>query len=78
MQKILVLIVGSIIAFLMLKYSGQVKQFTGNIDFAEQYLGSGGTNTLIVIVALLIFVSCLMYFTGTLESIMGGTFSPIF
>ena len=78
MQKFLVLIVGALISFLMLKYRGKVKQFTGDIDFAEKYLGSGGTNTLIVIVAFLVFIGCLMYFTGTLDSFMQGSFGGLF
>ncbi len=78
MQKFIVLILGSLIAFLMLKYRGQVKQFTGNVDFAEKYLGSGGTNTLIVILALLIFVLCLMYSTGTLDSLIPSGVEGLF
>ena len=68
----------SLVSFLMLKYRGQVKQFTGNIDFAEKYLGSGGTNTLIVIVAILLFVGSLMYVTGTLDSLLQNTFGGLF
>ena len=56
MQKILVLVVGSLVAFLMLKYRGPIKQFTGDFSFAEKYLGSGGTNTFIVLFAILVFV----------------------
>lgn len=62
----------------MLKYRAQVKQFIGDVDFAEKYLGSGGTNTLIVILALLIFVLCLMYSTGTLDSLIPSGVEGLF
>ena len=73
MQKFLVLICGSLIAFLLLKYRGPIKQFTGDFDFAEKYLGTGGTNTFFVLLAILIFVITLMYFTGTLPTISSST-----
>jgi C4-dicarboxylate transporter len=78
MKNLIVLIMCSLVSFLMLKYRGQVKQFTGDIDFAEKYLGSGGTNTLIVIVAILLFVGSLMYVTGTLDSLLQNTFGGLF
>ncbi len=78
MQKIIVLVLGALIAFFMLKYRGQVKQFTGDIDFAEKYLGSGGTNTLIVIIALLVFIASLMHFTGTLDSLIQSSLGRLF
>ena len=62
----------------MLRYRVQIKQFTGEIAFAEKHLGSGGTNTLIVIIAVVIFTGTLMYSLGTLQAIMdkllGGFF----
>ena len=78
MKKFLVLVLCSAISYLMLKYRGQVKQFTGDIDFAEKYLGSGGTNTLIVIIALLFFIGGLMHFTGALDSLVQNTFGSLF
>ena len=78
MDRFLVFIVGFAIAVVMLRYRRWIKDFTGDIAFAEKYLGSGGTNTLIVIVALLVFVLSLMYSLGTLQVIMqkilGGFF----
>ena len=78
MKKFFVLVLCSAISYLMLKYRGQVKQFTGDIDFDEKYLGTGGTNTLIIIVALLLFVGGLMYVTGTLDSLLQNTFGGLF
>ncbi len=78
MKKFIILIMCSLVSFLMLKYRGQVKQFTGDIDFAEKYLGSGGTNTLIVIVAIMLFIGSLMYVTGTLDSLLQNTFGDLF
>ena len=78
MKKFFVLVICSAISYLMLKYRGHVKQFTGDIDFAEIYLGTGGTNTLIIIIALLFFIGGLMHVTGTLDSLVQNTFGGLF
>jgi len=74
MQKFLILIIGSVISYLLLRYKGAVKNFTGDFAFAEKYLGSGGTNTFIVIVGILTFVFSLMYVLGTLDTLLLGIF----
>lgn len=78
MDKILFAIFGFPVSFLLIIYRNKIKQFTGDIDFAEKYLGSGGTYTLILIVGVLLFVITLMYVTGTLQSFLKTTFGPIF
>ena len=62
----------------MLKYRGAIKNFTGDIAFAEKYLGSGGTNTLIVILAVFAFIGSLMYAFGTLQSLLQNTIGGFF
>jgi len=78
MPKSIVLILGFIVAVLMLKYRGQIRDFTGEIGFAERYLGIGGTNRFIIIVAILVFVFSLMYALGTFEGAVTSTVGILF
>lgn len=78
MYNFIVILIFWPLSFLILRYRRQIKEFTGNIDFAEKYLGSGGTNTLIVLLGILVFVGSLMYVTGTLQSIMQSIMGPFF
>ena len=66
------------IAYLMLKYRRAVKEFTGDIGFAERIFGMGGTNTFIIIFALVVFILSLMYALGTLQSVFSSLLGPFF
>jgi len=74
MDKILAILIGWPVAFLILKYRRVVKEFTGDFAIAEKYLGMGGTNTFIVLFGILIFIGSLMYALGTLEGVLEATF----
>lgn len=63
---------------LMLRYRGQIKDFIGDISFAEKYLGAGGTHLFLVFVAILAFILPLMYAMGTLQAIVGSTIGRFF
>ncbi len=78
MGRFFILIVGSLIAFCILKYRHKIKDFVGEIGFAERIFGMGGTNTFIVILALLVFVFTLMYVAGTLDAFLTNTIGRIF
>ena len=78
MQKFLIFLIGTAISYLFLRYRGQIKGVTGDFAFAEKYFGSGGTNTFIVIVGVLIFVLTLMYVLGTLDSLLFNVFGRFF
>lgn len=78
MDRVLVILIGWPIAFLILRFRRIIKEFIGNVAFAERFLGSGGTNTLIVILGGVVFVGCLMYATGTLQSILQNIIGPFF
>jgi len=69
----MVILLGWPLAFLVLRYRRQVKEFTGDFAFAEKYLGMGGTNTFIVLFGIVIFVGCLMYALGTLQGVLQAT-----
>ena len=78
MDRFIAVIVGLPLAFLLLYYRRSVKEFIGNVGFAEKYLGVGGTNTLIVIIGILLFVGSLMYAMGTLQSFFKGSIGTLF
>lgn len=78
MDKVLAILIGWPIAVLILKYRRPIKEFVGNVGFAERFLGSGGTNTLIVIIGIVVFVGSLMYATGTLQTILQSIIGPFF
>ncbi len=78
MDRFIAVIIGFPIAFLLLRYRRAVKDFIGEVSFAEKYLGMGGTNTLIVIIGVLVFVGSLMYALGTLQSLLQATLGRFF
>jgi len=63
---------------LLLKYREQVKDFFGNIDFADDIFGQGGTWTLINILGILIPILSIMWMFGTLQSFITNTFKQFF
>ncbi len=71
-------ILGIIAGLLMLKYKEQVRDFLGNIDFANDYFGAGGTWTLVSIIGLLLPVLSVMYMFGTLQDFIRTILGPFF
>ena len=55
-----------------------MKEFTGDIGFAEKIFGMGGTNTFIIIFGMLVFILSLMYALGTLQGIFSSLLGPFF
>lgn len=78
MDRFFAIILGLPTAFVILRYRRAIREFIGDVGFAEKYLGSGGTNTLIVIIGFLVFVCSLMYGLGTLQSFVGSTLGGFF
>ena len=78
MERFLVFIVGFALFVVILRYRVAIRDFTGDIGFAERYLGSGGTNTLIVLIAILVLVLGLMYALGTLDTLLQNTLGMFF
>ncbi len=76
MDKVLFALIGFPLSFLIIIYRAKLKNFTGDIDFAEKYLGSGGTYSLFVLVGIGLFFVTLMYITGTVQSVLSGLFGP--
>ena len=78
MDRYLVLIAGILVAFLLLKYRVQIKHFMGDVPWAQKVFGSGGTYTLIMLLAFASFFGSLMYFLGTFQAILHDFIGPFF
>jgi len=65
------------VGFMLIRYSFQIKNFFGSIDWAEQHIGSGGTYTLYKIVGVLVIVLSLLYMFGNVGFIT-GPLAPLF
>jgi len=74
MFRFFIFILGTIASYLLIRYRMIVKDFFGNIPFAEKYLGSGGTYTFILLFAVFVFIISLMYLLGTLDSVVESIF----
>ena len=58
---------GIIIGIIILRKTYQLAEMFGQIEFAEKYLGSGGTYTFYKIVGLVLIVSGATYMFGILD-----------
>ncbi len=64
--RILIFVIGMPIGFYMLRYKDRIVQNFGQMDWAEKYLGSGGTYNAWVIFGILIMVVSALILTGSL------------
>ena len=62
--KILVLLVTIGVAILILKYKERVVRMVGKNEFAERYLGQGGTYTFWVLFAILLIIIATIWLVG--------------
>lgn len=77
-MRFIVFFIGFAVSILIIKFRYNIQNFTGEFGFAERYLGAGGTNTFIVIMALLVFIGSLMYSLGTLDALVVNTVGRFF
>ncbi len=70
-------LLGMIVGFLIIIFRPRIKDFTGDIGFAERYLGPGGTWTFLLMLGVLIFIFSLMWAMGTLQGFLLSTFGKI-
>ncbi len=59
--------IGMVVGMLILIYRPYVKDFIGSIGFAEEYMGPGGTWTLLLIIGVAFFVGGLMWAMGVIQ-----------
>lgn len=67
-MRIVVGLLVSVLGFLLIVYRERVKGFTGDVGFAEQYLGAGGTFTFYLLLGIAFFFGGLMWATGTVQA----------
>jgi len=78
MDRVLAILIGFPLAILILRYRRNLKDFIGNVSFAERFFGSGGTNTLIIIIAFLVFIISIMWAAGTFQTLLQDTIGKFF
>ena len=62
--KILVLIATIFIAILILKYRERIVRIVGKNEYAERYLGQGGTYTFWILFAILLIIIATVWLVG--------------
>jgi hypothetical protein len=77
-MNIVIGIIGVILSILLIIYRAPVKHFIGNIDWAEQKLGPGGTYTLLLLLGVVGFFVSLTIMTGTLDVFLGSVGKQFF
>lgn len=77
-NRILVGIIGIPIGFLIIYYRTQIKDWVGNIGFAEKFLGRGGTWTVLPLIGLAISILSFLWMIGNLQEIFQNLFGPFF
>jgi hypothetical protein len=78
MDKFLAIVIGCPLGFVIMYFRRSIKEFIGDVGFAEQYLGTGGTNTFVVLVGMLVFIISLMYALGTFQAMLGDSVGTFF
>jgi len=74
MDRFLVFLFGIPLGLAFIIYREPLKRLTGEISFAEQYLGSGGTYNLFIIIGILSMFFSVSYAFGAFQEFMIGTF----
>lgn len=77
MQYIIGLI-GIVTGLAIIKYRYRIREFTGVIGFAEQYLGSGGTYSFYILLGIATIFGSVLYATGQLQTMLASFLGPFF
>jgi hypothetical protein len=60
-----------------LKYNYQLVGITGNVDFAERYIGAGGTYAFYKILSVIFVLGGFLYTTGLGDPVLRWLLSPL-
>lgn len=70
LKKLLILGVGIPLGLAIIKYRERIQRFTGPFAFAETWLGTGGTYTVIFLFGCAVVVGTILYFLGAHEILL--------
>lgn len=59
-------------------YRDPIQRFTGDMAFAEKWLGVGGTFRLYLLIGIAMMFGSILYITGTLDTLIDGTVGRVF
>lgn len=71
-------LIGIVAGLLIIKYREKLQTWTGNISFAERYLGPGGTFTLLLLIGAATVILSILYMTGILQDFIKSAAEPFF
>jgi len=69
---------GIALGLAMLRYTRQFKMWTGNIGWAERFIGMGGTYTVLRLLGILLAIIAFLYLTGGLNNLVSSLFGRFF
>ncbi len=72
-MRILVGLIGIVLSALLLVFRVRIRQFMGQIAWAEAKFGPGGTYTALLIAGVALFFLSLIYATDSFGLILGGS-----
>lgn len=78
LARILIGLIGAALSVLLIVYRVRVREFMGQMAWAEQKIGPGGTYTVLVIVGIVGFFLSLAYMTNSFGFILGGAGERLF
>ncbi len=71
-MRIVLGLLGCVLSILLIVYRVPIRGFIGQINWAEQKLGPGGTYSLLVIIGIVMFFFSLVYMTDSFGLLFGG------
>lgn len=77
-SRLLIGLIGIPLGIIIIRYRVNIKNWTGDIGWAEKYLGVGGTWTVIVAFGILVSFGSLMWMMGTLQELFIKYLGPFF
>jgi hypothetical protein len=77
-KRIIIGVIGIALGLLFIKFREQIHRVTGDVGFAEKYLGQGGTFTFFLLLGSATVILAILYMTGVLQSILPEMFGPYF
>lgn len=77
-ERFIVGIIGIPLGFVILYYRVPIRDFIGNIGWAEKYLGTGGTWNAIVLIGLAVSIFSFLWMLGSVQVFFLNNFGVFF